>query len=72
MMHWFVKMLAGAPAIPIPRHPIPCVMGCEDSVGIFYLSKGCICRKDQVQALCAQHAVSSEPIENFEIISRWQ
>lgn len=40
---------------------IKCRFGCDSPVvGIFHAPAGCICWRDPVQALCAQHAVTME------------
>lgn len=37
--------------------PIECRFGCKSpAVGIFHVPRGCVCWRDPVQALCAQHA----------------
>ena len=48
---------------------LPCRFGChEPAVGLFWLPRGCVCYPDQIQALCAQHAISAEPLESMEEI----
>lgn len=70
-LHWFNRMYNAAPAIKMPH--IPCRFGCtEAAVGLFFLSHGCICYKDEVQALCVQHALRSTPYGSFQMIARWE
>lgn len=46
-----------------------CIFGCATPVvGIYWMPEGCACRRDQVQALCAQHAISAEPISGMVLI----
>ena len=39
---------------------IKCRFGCDAPVGIFHMPEGCICWRDPVQALCAQHVIKAE------------
>lgn len=39
---------------------IRCRFGCDDPVGIYHVPEGCICWRDPVQALCAQHFYKAE------------
>lgn len=41
---------------------IYCRLCDAEAVGIYHLPKGCVCAADPVQALCAQHACSAEPL----------
>jgi hypothetical protein len=39
---------------------IKCRFGCYHPVGIYHVPEGCICWKDPIQALCAQHLITAE------------
>lgn len=39
---------------------LKCRFGCEHAIGIYHVPEGCICWRDPVQALCAQHLYSAE------------
>lgn len=42
--------------------PTPCRFCDRPAVGVFFLSRGCVCYpRDRLQALCQQHVVRSNP-----------
>jgi hypothetical protein len=43
-----------------PEVTLKCRFGCEHPVGIYHVPEGCICWRDPVQALCAQHFMTAE------------
>ena len=48
---------------------VRCRFGCTTPViGIYWMPRGCACHPDQVQALCAQHAVKAEPLAGMTLI----
>lgn len=61
--------MAGYKVMTIALHAIKCRFGCSHRVvGLYWMPKGCVCWPDQVQALCAQHAVSAEPIGDMTLM----
>jgi hypothetical protein len=50
--------IAGQPELAELR----CRFGCDAPVGIFHMPLGCICWRDPIQALCAQHIVTAESV----------
>lgn len=45
-------------------HALPCRLCGEPTraTTLLYLSQGCVCAPDHLQALCAQHTISAEPL----------
>lgn len=41
---------------------ITCRLCDAPAVGVYHLPRGCVCAADPVQALCAQHTCSAEPL----------
>lgn len=44
---------------------IECRLCGAPAVGIYYMPRGCACASDPMQALCAQHVHSAEPLEGM-------
>lgn len=56
--------------IPPWLHALPCRL-CGDSVRattLMYFSEGCVCAPDHIQALCAQHVITGEPLGSKGIL----
>jgi len=48
---------------------ITCRFGCASPVvGIYWMPRGCVCHADQLQALCAQHALKATPLGDMLLI----
>lgn len=71
MAHWLNDAYRDAPLLVPAIVPMPCRFGCEDSIGLFFMDEGCACYPDHIQALCAQHATTAEPLGSFIMIARW-
>lgn len=49
-----------------------CIFGCRNAVGVYILPKGCVCKREIVQPLCAQHEHKCMPLGKMILVTRWE
>lgn len=53
---------------PSTLHKLTCRICGAPPVGIYWTPGGCICAQDHIQALCAQHVVTCEPVQEMTLL----
>jgi hypothetical protein len=48
-----------------------CIFGCRNAVAIYILPKGCVCKREIVQPLCAQHEHKCSPLGRMVLVTRF-
>lgn len=48
-----------------------CIFGCEHAVAVYIMPRGCVCKREIVQALCAQHEYKRRPLSESFLVTRF-
>lgn len=48
-----------------------CIFGCRNAVAVYILPKGCVCKHEIVQSLCAQHEHKCTPLGRMILVTRF-
>jgi len=48
-----------------------CIFGCRNAVAVYILPKGCVCKREIVQPLCAQHEHKCTPLGRMILVTRF-
>ena len=47
-----------------------CIFGCRNAVAVYILPMGCVCKREIVQPLCAQHEHKCTPLGRMILVAR--
>lgn len=52
-------------------YAMKCIFGCRNAVAVYILPKGCVCKREIVQPLCAQHEHKCTPLGRMILVKRF-